>query len=173
MLPRMLTVSPTPSGGSLASTTSAGSRLELHLLSQYVYPYIFWLAFTLLLIVLPHPQTDQVIFWYREYPKAAVCPTGTLPRNSAYPADAVFAYALLSSPATVTLDIGTNNHYQWNAPAGASMGQVPFPTNDNQIPYIQIIRNNVVVKSGYGSLYVTKECTGIYNFNFWVGSIGP
>lgn len=83
----------------------------------------------------------------------------------------MFAFALLSSPATVTLDIGINNHYQWNAPAGASIGQVPFPQQDNQIPFLQIIRNNVVVQSGYGSLYVTKECTGIYNFNFWVGSI--
>ena len=109
--------------------------------------------------------------WYREYPKNSVCPTGDLPRNSQYPADAVFAYALLSSPATVTLDIGSNNHFQWDAPAGASMGQVPFPQEDNQIPYIQVVRGGDVVKSGYGSLYVTKECKGIYNFNFWVGAI--
>lgn len=116
-------------------------------------------------------QTDTIITWYREYPKAAVCPTGDLPRNSQYPADAVFAFALLASPATVTIDIGSNNHYQWNAGAGASIGQVPFPAQDNQIPYFQIIRNGAVTKSGYGGLYVTKECTGIYNFNFWVGSI--
>lgn len=69
-----------------------------------------------------------MIFWYREYPKAAVCPQGDLPRNSAYPQDAIFAYALLSSPATVTIDIGVNNHFQWDAPAGGSIGQVPFPT---------------------------------------------
>lgn len=116
-------------------------------------------------------QQDQLIFWYRKYPKAAVCPQGDLPRNSQYPADAVFAFALLSSPATVELDIGSNNHFQWNAPAGASIGSVPFPAEDNQIPYLQIVRNGAVEKAGYGSLYVTKECTGIYNFNFWVGTI--
>lgn len=94
-----------------------------------------------------------------------------MPRNSQYPADAVFAFALLASPATVSIDIGSNNHYEWNASAGASIGQVPFPTEDNQIPYFQVLRNSAVTKSGYGSLYVTQECTGIYNFNFWVGSI--
>ncbi|KAF8317382.1 glycoside hydrolase family 71 protein [Clavulina sp. PMI_390] len=118
----------------------------------------------------PSVTTDQLIFWYREYPKAAVCPTGDLPRNSQYPADAVFAFALLASPATVTLDIGST-HYQWDAPAGASIGSVNFPAEDNQIPFFQIERNGSVEKSGYGSLYVTKECNGIYNFNFWVGAI--
>jgi len=118
----------------------------------------------------PAVTNDEIVFWYREYPKAAVCPVGDLPRNSQYPADEIIAMALLSSPATVTMDIGSS-HFQWDAPAGASLGTDPFPVEDNQIPFFQIIRNNVVETSGYGSLYVTQECTGIYNFNFWVGSV--
>jgi glucan endo-1,3-alpha-glucosidase len=50
------------------------------------------------------------------------------------------------------------------------MGYVDFPTEDNQIPYIQIIRNGQQVASGYGSVYVSQECT-YYNFNPFVGSI--
>ncbi|CAE6414787.1 unnamed protein product [Rhizoctonia solani] len=113
---------------------------------------------------------DQVVFWYRSHPKGVSCSQGDQPRNSQYPADAVFALALLTNPATVTLDIGSK-HFQWNAPAGTSMGSVPFPPEDAQIPYIQIIRNGVKVKDGYGSTYVTNSCP-IYNFNPFVGLIG-
>ncbi|KAG9007238.1 hypothetical protein FRB93_008061 [Tulasnella sp. JGI-2019a] len=117
--------------------------------------------------VAPAVTTDKVVFWYRAHPKGVTCSTGTLPRNAAYPVDAVFAMAILNDSATITLDIGSN-HYQWNAGPGVSMGSVPFPTQDSQIPFIQIIKNGVVVKSGYGSTYVTKSCS-YYNFNPWVG----
>jgi len=118
--------------------------------------------------VAPAITKDQVIFWYRSHPKAAVCSSGTLPRNSAYPADAIFAFAMLASPATVTMDIGSNNHYQWAAPAGISNGSVPFPVQDSQIPFLQIIRNGATVTSAYGSVYVTQTCS-TYNFNPFVG----
>ncbi|CUA78426.1 hypothetical protein RSOLAG22IIIB_13134 [Rhizoctonia solani] len=119
----------------------------------------------------PAIGNDQVVFWYRKNPKDVTCAQGDRPRNSQYPADAVFALALLTSPATVTLDIGSKR-FQWNAPAGTSMGSVPFPPEDSQIPYLQIIRNGVKVKDGYGSLYVTTSCPGVYNFNPFVGVIG-
>ncbi|KAG8748618.1 hypothetical protein FRC10_000009 [Ceratobasidium sp. 414] len=118
----------------------------------------------------PAITNDQIVFWYRSHPKAVACSQGDVPRNSQYPADAVFAFALLTSPATVTLDIGSK-HFQWNAQAGTSMGSVPFPPEDAQIPYFQIIRNGVKTKDGYGSVYVTNSCS-IYNFNPLVGVIG-
>lgn len=92
-----------------------------------------------------------------------------MPRNSDFPADAVFAWALLSDDATISLDIGSS-HAQWDATSGVSMGYVSFPTEDNQIPYIQIIRDGTTVADGYGSIYVSQECT-YYNFNPFVGSI--
>jgi len=118
----------------------------------------------------PSIETDQVVVWYRLHPKGAVCSTPTLPRNSQFPADAVFGFALLTSPATVTMDIGLNNHFQWDAPAGVSIGSVPFPQQDSQIPFIQIIRNGNVVTNGYGSGYVTQDCA-TYNFNAFVDVI--
>jgi glucan endo-1,3-alpha-glucosidase len=166
--------------GDAAAYVDSFPHDKLRIIAQY---YISWFktgsapsvtvgrSSAMLIHADPLLQSDQVIMWYREYPKNATCATGNVPRNSQYPADAVFAYALLSYPATITLDIGSNNHFQWDAPAGASMGQVPFPHEDNQIPYIQVVRDDAVAKSGYGSLYVTKECNGIYNFNFFVGAI--
>jgi glucan endo-1,3-alpha-glucosidase len=82
----------------------------------------------------------------------------------------VFAFAMLSSPATVELDIGLNNHAQWNAPAGVSIGSVPFPQQDHQIPYLQIVRGGTQVKAGYGSMYVDQTCS-YYNFNPYVGML--
>lgn len=74
---------------------------------------------------------------------------------------------MLSDSATISLDVGSN-HAQWNAGPGISMGSVPFPPQDAQIPYIQIIKNGVTVKAGYGSTYITNSCS-YYNFNPWVG----
>ncbi|KAF9522006.1 glycoside hydrolase family 71 protein [Crepidotus variabilis] len=119
--------------------------------------------------VAPKLTNDQVIFWYRAHPKNAVCSGGDVPRNSAYPVDAVFAMALLADSATISLDIGSK-HAQWNASPGVSIGSVPFPPEDSQIPYIQIIKNGATAKSGYGSVYVTKSCS-YYNFNPFVGHI--
>lgn len=77
---------------------------------------------------------------------------------------------MLATPATVTIDIGLNNHFEWNAPAGVSIGSVPFPQQDSQIPYFQVIRGGAKVKDGYGSMYVKKTCD-YYNFNPFVGII--
>jgi len=117
--------------------------------------------------VAPAITNDQVVFWYRSHPKGVSCSTGTLPRNAAYPVDAIFALAMLSDSATISLDVGSS-HSQFNAGPGLSMGSVPFPVEDSQIPFIQIIKGGVTAKSGYGSMYITKSCS-YYNFNPWVG----
>ncbi|THH00598.1 hypothetical protein EW026_g1960 [Hermanssonia centrifuga] len=110
---------------------------------------------------------DSVVFWYRAHPKDAVCTNGARPRNADFPADAIFALALLSDNATISLDVGSS-HAQFDAGPGATIGSVPFPSEDSQIPFIQIIKNGQTVKSGYGSEYITQNCD-YYNFNPWVG----
>ncbi|KZT25212.1 glycoside hydrolase family 71 protein [Neolentinus lepideus HHB14362 ss-1] len=117
----------------------------------------------------PTVTNDTVVFWYRSHPKNVTCSGGLLPRNSDFPVDAVFAMAILSDTATISLDIGSS-HSQFNAGPGVTMGSVPFPTEDSQIPYIQILRNGTQVASGYGSMSVTQSCS-YYNFNPFVGSI--
>jgi glucan endo-1,3-alpha-glucosidase len=63
---------------------------------------------------------------------------------------------MLASPATVAMSIGPSNHFAWNASAGVSIGQVSFPQQDAQIPFVQILRGGKQDKSGYGSVNVTK-----------------
>lgn len=111
-------------------------------------------------------QQNQVIYWYRAHPKGVSCP-GLLPRNSNFPADSIFALALLKDASTISLDVGSS-HYQWTANPGISTGSVPFPAEDSQIPYVQIIRSGVQKKYGYGSTYITKSCS-YYNFNPFIG----
>ena len=116
------------------------------------------------------PQNDQVIFWYRAHPKAVTCSGGDKPSNWNYPVDAVFAFALLSDSANVSLDIGSS-HSAFSAGPGVTMGSVPFPIEDAQVPFIQIIKNGQVYKSGYGAMSVTQNCP-YYNFNPYVGVVG-
>ncbi|EIW76482.1 glycoside hydrolase family 71 protein [Coniophora puteana RWD-64-598 SS2] len=116
----------------------------------------------------PSISDEEVVFWYRAYPKGVTCSTGSLPRNADFPADAVFAIAMLGSPATLTLAIGSQET-NWSAPAGLSMGYVPFPTEDAQIPYIEVSRDGTKVFDGYGSMYVNQTGCDYYNFNPFVG----
>lgn len=111
----------------------------------------------------------MIVFWYRAHPKAVSCSGGWAPRMASFPADAVFAMSLLSTPATISLDIGST-HAQFNAGVGATIGSVNFPVEDSQIPFLQIIRNGQTVKSGFGSVFVTQSCSW-YNFNPFVGII--
>ncbi|EIW79669.1 glycoside hydrolase family 71 protein [Coniophora puteana RWD-64-598 SS2] len=116
------------------------------------------------------PTTEEVVYWYRPYPKGVTCSTGSLPRNSDFPADAVFAMAMLSSEATLTLSIGSQQT-NWSAPAGLSMGYVPFPTEDAQVPYFEVSRSGSKVFDGYGSLSVNQTGCSYYNFNPIVGKV--
>ncbi|VDC04449.1 unnamed protein product [Peniophora sp. CBMAI 1063] len=118
----------------------------------------------------PAVTKDQIVVWYRLHPKTSVCKTPSYPRNAAFPADAVFALALLTSPATVTMDIGLGNHFEWQAPTGASLGQVPFPAQDDQIPFLEIVRDGQTVTKGYGSANWSKLCD-TYDFNPFVDII--
>ncbi|KAF5343341.1 hypothetical protein D9758_014180 [Tetrapyrgos nigripes] len=115
----------------------------------------------------PSINTDTVVFWYRAHPKAVTCSGGDRPRNSDFPADAIFAFSMLTSPATISLDVGSR-HTEFNAGVGVAIGSIPFPSEDSQIPFIQIIRNGVSTKSIHGSTFITNACS-YYNFNPWVG----
>ena len=118
----------------------------------------------------PAITTDRVVFWYRAFPKAESCSSGTLPRNSNFPADAVFGLAMMSEPANITLAIGSEETVFY-AGAGLTMGSVPFPKEDKQIPYIAISRAGQTVASGYGSVYVDQTGCTYYNFNPFVGAV--
>ncbi|KAJ7266343.1 glycoside hydrolase family 71 protein [Mycena rebaudengoi] len=132
------------------------------IIAQY---YISWYKHG----VAPQVTNDVVVFWYRAHPKSVSCNGGWLPRMSTFPADQIFAVSLLSTPATISLDVGST-HSQFTGNVGATLGSINFPTEDSQIPFIQIIRNGVTAKSGLGSVFITRSCSW-YNFNPFVGVI--
>jgi len=118
----------------------------------------------------PNITKDQVVYWYRAFPKAITCSEGDLPRNSDFPADAVFAYSMLSSPATVVLTVGDNS-MSFDVSAGVAIGSVPFSTEDGQLPVISIMRNGATVKSGTGAKAISTSSCPYYNFNPLVGIV--
>ncbi|KAF9258841.1 glycoside hydrolase family 71 protein [Marasmius fiardii PR-910] len=117
----------------------------------------------------PTITEDKVVFWYRAYPKNTQCAEGDRPRNADYPADAVMAFSMLTSPATIQITIG-GSLTQFNASAGVAIGTAPFPSQVNVTPSFKIVRNGITVKSGSGAKAITDNCP-YYNFNPTVGSI--
>jgi len=112
---------------------------------------------------------DQVIYWYRLHPKDAECSGGTsVPvRNNQYPVDAVFAWALVKDAATITMNVGDNENYQFTADgSGPVMNMVPFPENfsANFTPSVSIARNGETIVKSTGSMPISQECFW-QNFN--------
>ncbi|KAG1722687.1 glycoside hydrolase family 71 protein [Suillus paluster] len=104
----------------------------------------------------------------KDEPSIAV--PGSLPRNAAYPEDAVFALAMLKDTATITLAIGSNT-VNFTAGAGVTMGSVPFPQRIHKSPISQSAGTGTTVVDTHGSMYVNQNGCTYYNFNPFVGSV--
>lgn len=119
--------------------------------------------------VAPTITMDQVVYWYRIHPKAAVCLGGasTAIRNYMQPVDAVFAWALVKSAATISVSVGSNSNWTFQADgSGPVTSMVPFPANlgNGVTPSVQISRNGKQVATSSGSLAITSGCAW-QNFN--------
>lgn len=92
--------------------------------------------------------------------------TGSI-RNYEYPVDAVFAWALVKEAATISVSVGSNANWTFNANStGPQMAMVPFPSNlgSGITPEVEIIRDGDVVADGKGSVQITGDCPW-QNFN--------
>lgn len=120
--------------------------------------------------VAPAITMDQVVYWYRIHPKATVCTggasTGSV-RNYEYPVDAVFAWALVKSEATINISVGSHANWTFVADGtGPATGMVPFPANlgSGITPSVSINRNGQTVQQSVGSVAITSSCAW-QNFN--------
>ncbi|KAK5108034.1 hypothetical protein LTR62_008869 [Meristemomyces frigidus] len=126
----------------------------------------------------PPPITmDQVVFWHRIHPKASTCSGGSSQpvRNAQYTDDAVFAWALVSDKSTISMSIGSNQYWTFEADAsGPAMGMVPFPSDlgDGAVPTVAIMRNGQAIHTASSSQKVQGYCT-YQNFNPVVNLVGP
>lgn len=118
----------------------------------------------------PAITTDQVVFWYRIHPKDAVCSGGssTGVRNHLFPDDAVFAWALVKSPATISMSVGSNKYQTFQADSsGPVVGKANFPADLSATgvkPEVAIMRNNKLVRWAQGSKAISTNCAW-QNFN--------
>lgn len=125
----------------------------------------------------PTINRDWVVYWYRIHPKDAVCAGGlsTPIRNADFPADAVFAWALLKDYATVSMSVGDNKYWDFDAKAGVpAVGMVPFPSDlsGGVTPEVSIMRGGKMVEINKGPQPINAECEWA-NFNPVVGIIKP
>ncbi|KAK0202794.1 hypothetical protein DFS33DRAFT_930133 [Desarmillaria ectypa] len=60
----------------------------------------------------PATTEDQVVLWYRIHPREATCSGGTQPYMYDFPADAVFALAMLAENGAVAVNIGKHRQHQ-------------------------------------------------------------
>ena len=119
---------------------------------------------------------DQVVYWYRVHPKDASCYGGSSAaiRNADLPSDAVFAWALVKQPATISITVGSNQYWTFEADnKGPSMSMVPFPSDlgDGVTPEVAIMRNGKTVYDAKGSQAISSSCSW-QNFNPNVNLVG-
>ncbi|WPG99195.1 Hypothetical protein R9X50_00200600 [Acrodontium crateriforme] len=118
----------------------------------------------------PAITTDQVVFWYHIHPKDAVCSGGSSTgiRNYLFPEDAVLAWALVKSPATISISVGSNNYQNFQGDcSGSVMGKASSPPNlptTGVKPEVAIMRDNKLVRWAQGSKTISTNFAW-QNFN--------
>lgn len=123
-------------------------------------------------------KEDRVVFWYRIHPKEVPCTSGTnnigVVRNADFPADAVFAWALVSKDSTVSINVGSPQNWTFQASAcGPKLNMVPFPDGvDGAYPLVSIERKGKTLQVGQGALAITQACA-YEDYNPVVGLAGP
>lgn len=109
---------------------------------------------------------------YRVNPKSA-CSDNI--RNADLPDDAIFAWALVKEAATISVSVGSNKYWEFEAdPSGPTMFRVPFPSDlgSGVTPEVSIMRNGKSVQSAKGSKQITTSCDRA-NMNPVVNLAGP
>ena len=124
----------------------------------------------------PAITQDQVVFWHRVHPKGAICSGGssTPVRNAALPVDAVFAWALVKQKSTISMTVGANQYWNFEADnTGPSMNMVPFGyvSGTGITPEVAIIRNGANVHVAQSSQPISSNCAW-QNFNPVVNLVG-
>lgn len=128
----------------------------------------------------PGITKEKLHFWYRLSPATAGSSDGTAGNAPWQPStspnvvvqDKVFFTALLTSPATVTVQIGSNETDILSSNAvGAFHSSVPFNARTGAVK-VSIVRGSSVVVSEAGPAITSSPPNGLTNYNAWVGGSG-
>jgi len=120
-------------------------------------------------------------YWYRTAPAAAGSTCGVVGNNADQGQqelspndvleDGIFFSALLSSPAEVKVQIGSNPEQVFSGTKGINHWSKPF-NGQTGAPKFSVVRNGQTVGSGTGKEITasTTLANGCTNYNPWVGS---
>ncbi|EGN94676.1 glycoside hydrolase family 71 protein [Serpula lacrymans var. lacrymans S7.3] len=118
----------------------------------------------------PTVSADRLFLWGRLYPEAASCPNDPvgLPQDADWTQDYLWAVALLTSTADVTLSCGSTTQTFTSLPAGANKLQLPFTTDCSV--------SGTIARNGVNSVDFTpagfdfQTDPTLYNFNAFVAA---
>ena len=125
-------------------------------------------------------KKEKLHFWYRLSPASAGSSDGTTGNAPWQPStspnvvvqDKVFFTALLTSPATITVQIGSNETDILSSHVvGAFHSSVPFNGRTGAVK-VSIVRGSEVVVSEGGPAITNSPPDGVTNYNAWVGGSG-
>ena len=124
---------------------------------------------------------DQMQYWYHTSPVAGGSTCGVVGNNPSYQPevspntiveDAVFFSALLTSAATVTVQIGNGPINSYAGTAGHNHWSLAFG-GQTGVPVFCVVRGGVTVQCSSNAAPITATTTlsnGCTNYNAWVGS---
>ena len=112
---------------------------------------------------------DQVVYWYRPTPKDVTCSNDPLgpPRGKELLADVVFVATMLTAPAQLTVQSGSNAPVTVQVAAGIHTSNFTMGVGAQKF---SVSRNGKTILSGTGGKQITNSCT-IYNYNAYVGTL--
>ncbi|TVY62332.1 Mutanase [Lachnellula suecica] len=127
------------------------------------------------------PDRDQMQYWYRLSPALGGSTCGVVGNDadqgqtettpSAILEDGIFFSAILTSAASVEVQIGSGQVVTFPGAAGINHWSVPF-NGQTGVPTFSVVRDGSVVKSNTGAAITssTSLSDGCVNYNGWVGS---
>lgn len=128
----------------------------------------------------PQVTADMVHFWYRLSPAAAGSSDNTA-GNAPYQSytdpnqvvqDEIFFTALIQSPSTVSVQVGSNTPVTFTASsAGAFHSSTPFNGQTGTVT-VKVVRDGSTVVSATGTPISASPVNGKTNYNAWVGGSG-
>jgi aminopeptidase I len=127
----------------------------------------------------PNISQDKLVFWYRINPSKAGSTGGTTGNNPDYQPvvdpslvaqDKIFIDAIVTAPANVTVQIGSNSPTTVEATtAGVNFLVVPFNGQTGDSVTFKIIRDGSTVITATGNGILDNCEDGLVNYNAWVG----
>lgn len=116
----------------------------------------------------PTVDKDELVYWYRTIPKGVKCTNDPLgqPRGVDLFDDVVFASAMLTQPADLTVTSGSQPPVTVSVPAGIHTFNFTMGLGEQKF---SLSRGGAQFLGGSGGKPIADSCV-TYNFNAYVGS---